>query len=120
MSSSQSTQFHQDLKSKMDELVGLVYLSTKEFPKDEQFGLTSQIRRSALSIILNYIEGFARMRKNVLRSFLEISYGSLKETKYLLYFANKQAYFKDENQYKKMVELSEDIGKMVWGILEKL
>lgn len=79
--------FHQTLKKLMDEFVHFVYDITSDFPKDELFGVTSQFRRAALSIILNYIEGFARKRTNVMRNFFEISYGSLKEAKYLLYFS---------------------------------
>ena len=48
-------QFHSELKLLMDEYVNLVYDYTNGFPKDELFGVTSQIRRSSLSVILNYI-----------------------------------------------------------------
>lgn len=113
------TKFHQILKKLMDEFVHLVFDVTKDFPKDELFGVTSQFRRSALSIILNYIEGFARKRKNVMKNFFEISYGSLKEAKYLLYFSYKRKYLKEED-YKKGLVKAEEIGKMLWGILEKL
>ncbi|PJB19449.1 four helix bundle protein, partial [Candidatus Falkowbacteria bacterium CG_4_9_14_3_um_filter_36_9] len=58
---------------------------TRSFPKDELYGITSQLRRAALSVILNYIEGYARKRDKVYKNFLEISYGSLKEAKYLLH-----------------------------------
>jgi len=113
------SQFHDELKKLMDDFVHFVYNITADFPKDEQFGLISQIRRSALSVILNYIEGYARFRKNVLKNFLEISYGSLKETKYLLYFSYKRKYINEE-KFKKGMVYSDRIGKMLWGILEKL
>jgi four helix bundle protein len=76
----------------MDQLVHRVYDVSEHFPKNEVFGVTSQLRRASLSIILNYIEGYARKRKNVYKHFLEISYGSLKDTKYLLYFSFKRKY----------------------------
>jgi len=79
--------FHNVLKSKMDCYAHLVYKLTKDFPKDEMYGVTSQIRRAAVSVILNYIEGYARGGEKAHRNFLEISYGSLKESKYLLHFA---------------------------------
>ena len=81
------TQFHKELKELLDQFVHEVYDASVHFPKDEVFGVTSQLRRSALSIILNYIEGYARKHQKVLQNFLQISYGSLKESKYLLYFS---------------------------------
>ncbi len=113
------TKFHKDLKNYMDQFVHLVYDVTKNFPKDEQFGVTSQLRRAALSVILNYIEGYARKKKAVMNNFCEISYGSLKESKYLIYFSYKRNYLA-YNYYQKALNLTEIIGKMLWGILEKL
>lgn len=57
--------FHDALKRKIDEFVHLVYRLTKEFPKSELYGATSQLRRAALSVALNYIEGYARKRRLV-------------------------------------------------------
>lgn len=111
--------YHDNLKKLMDQFVTKIYDVTKKFPKDEIYGLTSQIRRSALSIILNYIEGYARQRKQVLKNSLEISYGSLKETKYLIYFSNKQKYLSLDD-YKELEKMSDEIGAMLWGILRKL
>lgn len=113
------TNFHRQLKELMDEFVHRIYDITISFPKEEQFGLTSQMRRAALSIILNYIEGYARQRKNVLKNFLEISYGSLKEVKYLLYFSYKRNLI-NQDKYRESLAISERIGKMLWGILEKI
>lgn len=112
-------EFHQKLKKLMDEYVNKVYDCSQNFPKEEMFGLTSQLRRAALSVILNYIEGYARQRKNVLKNFLEISYGSLKESKYLIYFSYKRGYLK-KNEYKELLALSEKIGAMLWGTFSKL
>jgi len=71
----------------MDEYAHLAYSVTKNFPRQELFGITSQLRRAALSVVLNYIEGYARSRNKVNKNFLEISYGSLKESEYLLHFS---------------------------------
>ncbi len=111
--------FHERLKIKMDEFVHLVYKITKNFPKDELYGVISQLRRAALSIILNYIEGYARRRDKVYKNFLEIAYGSLKESKYLLHFSLVEGYVSEED-YKKAISLSEEIGKMLWVTIQKV
>jgi|SRR3989344_6175960 len=75
--------FKEKLKKKMHEYVKFIYKISKQFPKEELYGSCSQIRRSALSIILNYIEGFARRRPavqlNILFILLMIKNGSLKK-----------------------------------------
>jgi four helix bundle protein len=98
------------LKIKMDGYVHTVYKLTKNFPKDELYGVTSQLRRSALSVILNYIEGYARKRPQVKKNFWEISYGSLKESKYLLHFSFKENYIK-ETGYKAVLKPAKKLGQ---------
>ena len=61
-----------------------VYKATAQFPKEELYGLTSQIRRSALSVPLNIVEGHASNSKKEFLSFLNIANRSLVETEYLL------------------------------------
>jgi len=109
-------QFHDKLKTKMDNYVHLVYRITRSFPKDELYGATSQLRRSALSVILNYIEGYARGKSKVYKNFLEIFYGSLKESKYLLHFSLVENYL-TKDDYEKAMKLAEDIGAMLWGVI---
>lgn len=111
--------YHEKLKKEMNEYTHFVYALTRNFPKEELYGVTSQLRRSALSVILNYIEGYARGREKVHKNFLEISYGSLKESKYLLHFSLVEKYISEE-YYKKAVNLAENIGAMLWGVLRKL
>lgn len=107
------------LKRKMDEYVHLIYKLTKKFPKEELYGVTSQIRRAALSIILNYIEGYARKKKAVQLNFFETSYGSLKESKYLLYFSLIENLLSKED-YKYAITLTEEIGAMLWTEMQNL
>jgi len=111
--------FHEELKRKVDAYVHGVYAASKGFPKEEIYGITSQLRRAALSVVLNYIEGYARFRKNVHKNFIEIAYGSLQESKYLLQFSFEEKYM-SEGEYKNLSELAEDIGKMLWGILRNM
>ncbi|PIY92162.1 MAG: four helix bundle protein [Candidatus Magasanikbacteria bacterium CG_4_9_14_0_2_um_filter_42_11] len=101
------------LFEKADLLAELVYDVTKDFPKHERYGLTSQLRRAGLSVILNIIEGFARQGEKEFRRFLIIAFGSLKETKYLLTFAKKQTYMNEE-QYTKVFACTEDTAKLLW------
>ncbi|HDZ54691.1 MAG TPA: four helix bundle protein [Candidatus Nealsonbacteria bacterium] len=107
------------LLEKADKLAFQVYQVSKKFPKSELFGLTSQVQRSALSIPLNIIEGFARQRPKEYVRFLEVSYASLKETKYLLYFAHREKYI-TKIDYEKIIQLAEEIGKIIWSKINKL
>ncbi|MBU3968976.1 MAG: four helix bundle protein [Patescibacteria group bacterium] len=111
--------FQEKLKIKMNEYAHGVYNSSKKFPKDEIYGITSQIRRSSLSVVLNYIEGWAR-RKNLVRiNFLEISYGSLQESKYLLRFCFEEKLM-DEKEYEKLLVTAEEVGAMLWSEIKRL
>jgi four helix bundle protein len=101
---------------KADLLAKEVYFATKNFPKNEQYGLTSQLRRAGLSVILNIVEGFARQTSKEFNRFLIISFGSLKETKYLLYFAKEQKYLDDLN-YQKLLAVAEEVAKILWSII---
>jgi four helix bundle protein len=119
MEENKQTKFHTDLRGFLDEYAHLIYDITTTFPTNEQFGLTSQLRRAAISVVLNYTEGYARMRKAVLKNFIEISYGSLKESIYLIEFTYKRK-FMTETNHKKATELANIIAKMLWGMLKKL
>lgn len=111
--------FHKDLKELMDKFLNDTYDVTKKFPKDELFCLTSQLRRAALSIVLNYIEGYARQNRKVLKNFLIISYGSLKESKYLVEFSFKRKYL-NEKEFNNLFDKIDQIGAMLWGMISKL
>jgi len=113
------TKFQEKLKRLMDEYVNFVYEVTRKFPKEELYSSVSQWRRCTLSIILNYIEGYARRRPLVQLNFLEISYGSFKESKYLLYFSKSQKFI-TEDEYNQGLVLAEEIGKMLWKELTDL
>lgn len=112
-------QFHEELKKIIKEYVHGIYDITEKLPKSEIFGSVSQIRRSSLSILLNYTEGFARKRNKTIKYFLEISYGSLKESLVLLEFTYERKYF-SKNEFEKLADLNDKIGKMLWGTLVKL
>lgn len=111
--------YKNDLKNKMDKFTHFVYKFTKKYPKEELYGVVSQLRRAALSVVLNYIEGYARRRPAVQLNFFEISYGSLKEAKYLLNFSREEEYLDAEN-YDISIKLADEIGAMLWTELESL
>lgn len=114
-----SEQFHVTLKKKIAEYCHLVYKITRTFPKDELYGLTSQFRRATISIALNYIEGYARGKTKVHKNFLEISYGSLKESMFLLDFCFDEEFI-SKTDYTYAKALSHEIAAMIWGILRKI
>ncbi len=65
-----------------DEVAVLIYRTTREFPKEEIYGLTSQMRRAAVSVPSNIVEGCARESQVEYLRFLEIAFGSLRELHY--------------------------------------
>lgn len=104
---------------KSDDLAKAVYDISYHLPKDELFGITSQLRRAVLSVPLNIIEGFARQSKNEFQRFLCIAYGSLKETKYLLFFIRRQNYINDET-YKKIIAQVEEVARLLWVSIKQI
>jgi len=85
------------LLKKSDEYAHATYKFSLALPKEEMYGITSQIRRASLSVPLNIIEGFARGRNKSNKQFLLIAYGSLKESKYLLNFIWKEGLLKGQS-----------------------
>ena len=110
--------YHDQLKKFMKEYAHGIYDVTEKFPKSEVFATTSQFRRSGLSVLLNYTEGFAR-KGATMKHFYQISYGSLKESMILLEFCSERKYI-HQNDFKKLSGLGDQIGKMLWAILLKI
>ena len=75
-----------------DEVAIMIYRITRNFPKEEVYGLTSQLRRAAVSVPSNIVEGCARESRVEYLRFLEISFGSLKEAHYQLHLAFRLGY----------------------------
>jgi len=75
-----------------DEMAVLIYNITKSFPKDEIYGLTSQMRRSVVSVPSNIVEGCARESQSEYMRFLEIAFGSLRELHYQFTLASRLGY----------------------------
>jgi four helix bundle protein len=104
---------------KADELAFEVYAITKKFPRDEAFGITSQLRRAALSVPTNIVEGYARNGDRELARFISISLGSLAEVEYLLSFAERLDYF-DDDEFSRLENLRAEVGRLLWTFYRKL
>lgn len=99
-----------------DKLAIEIYKITKSFPKDEIYGLTSQLRRAAVSVATNIVEGASRKHNRDYLHFLYISRGSVAETEYLLYLANQLTLLKNE-EYKRINILREEVAKVLFGLI---
>ena len=96
-------------------MVTLVYEITKQFPSDERFGLTSQIRRAAVSIPANIAEGAARQTDKEFHQFLSIAQGSSSELETELPIAKNLGYLNNDDYDKLYVEIN-TIARMVLGL----
>jgi len=76
-----------------DSLALLVYKHTSRFPNEEKYGLTSQLRRAAVSVAANIVEGAARISKAEFARMMVIAYGSACELDYEISLANRLGYF---------------------------
>ena len=91
------------------EFTMMVYKTTVNFPREEKFGLTSQIRRAAFSVPANIVEGYAYHSQKKFLQFLGIANGSLAEVEYYLLLA-KDLDFLPEKEYKDLEEKRAKIG----------
>lgn len=76
-----------------DELALFIYRKTRSFPKEEAYGLTAQMRRAAVSVPSNIVEGCARQSQTEYVRFLEIAFASLRELHYQFDLAQRLGYF---------------------------
>jgi len=81
---------------KVRELVLEVYRVTRSFPREEQFGLTSQLRRSAVSVPSNLVEGCARQSEKDFLRFVDMALGSARELEFQLDLAQQLGFFRRE------------------------
>ena len=94
---------------KAHQLVLTIYQVTKLFPKEEQYGLISQIRRAAVSVPANIAEGFRRRTKADKQRFLTIAHGSLEEVRYYLILSNDLGYCKGRD----FLDQADEISKLL-------
>jgi four helix bundle protein len=104
-----------DVWKKVIEFVIDVYRATESFPKDERFGLTSQLRRAAVSIPANIAEGAGRKSDKEFGYFLSNSQGSASEVETELLIASRLNYL-EEPKYLALRSSLDDIGRMLTGL----
>ncbi len=102
-----------------DELALRVYEATAKFPKSEQFGLVSQLRRAAVSIPSNIVEGCARRTETELIRFLDIAYGSTREVEYQLSLSQRLSFLSAEDAAI-VSDCAAETGRVLHGLLRSL
>jgi four helix bundle protein len=110
----QSTKTFEDLQAwqKAHEYVLLVYKLTKNFPKEELYGLISQFRRAAVSVPANIAEGYRKKGKDDKLRYFNIAQGSLEECRYYSILA-KDLNYTDDNQKLQLLNTIEDTSRLL-------
>jgi four helix bundle protein len=101
------------------ELVKEIYKMTKTFPKEELYGLSSQMRRASISIPSNISEGFRRKHGREYKQFLNIAIGSCAELETQIVIAKELRYI-NESEEGKLIELIDHICRMIVNLQKKL
>jgi four helix bundle protein len=101
---------------KAHQLVLGVYAATKQFPKEEIYGLTSQVRRSSVSVAANIAEGFKKKGVADKLKFMNTSQGSLSETEYHLLLSNDLGYIDAKGLMENVKEVSRLLEAYIKGI----
>jgi four helix bundle protein len=99
-----------------DDLVVEIYSITKDFPKEELYGLTSQLRRAVVSVVANIAEGASRQHRRDYLNFLFIARGSLAETEYLLHLTCRLGYL-TQSKFEKLEALKNLTFKTLFGLI---
>ena len=105
--------------AKSHDLTLRVYELTSQFPREEIYGLTSQIRRACASIPTNIAEGCGRGTPADFARFLQIAMGSASETEYLILLAHNLKHF-NTKQYVELTEATVSVKKMLTSLLKNI
>jgi four helix bundle protein len=110
-----------DLKvwQKGHELTLSIYRATKSFPRDEMYGITSQLRRAAASIPANIAEGCVRGSGADFRRFLQVALGSASELEYHILLSHELGYF-DKSQHESLSSKATELKRMLTSFIQKL
>lgn len=104
---------------KAHELTLEVYKITKKFPKDELFGVVSQLRRASSSVSANIVEGNARRTNKEYAQFLIQARGSLSESQYFLELSRDLTYISTD-EFNRLISISIEVGKMLNSLISKI
>jgi len=104
---------------KAGQLAFQIYIATRDFPREEIFCLTSQMRRAVLSVPANIVEGYARSSEKEKLQFYSISRGSLAEIEYFIDFSFRLGYILD-SQHKNLTILRDETGRLLTGLIKSL
>src|SRR5947209_1338920 len=96
-----------------------IYAATRGFPKDELYGLTSQLRRAAISIPSNVAEGQGRLTRGEFKQFLGHARGSLLETETQLLMAGRLCYL-SQKQIGDLLNLTAELGRVLNGLIASI
>ena len=102
-----------------DELVMSVYSATRTFPKDEMFGLTSQLRRASVSIASNIVEGCARNSEADFLRVLDMAFGSVREVEYQLTIATRLEYTNGKSA-EQLASQADETARVLAGLIRSL
>jgi four helix bundle protein len=102
-----------------DDLVLSIYEATKVFPREEMFGLTSQVRRASVSVAANIVEGCGRDSDAEYSHFLNIAFGSLREVGYYIHLAHRLNYLSQEVA-ETLTSKSDEAARVLSGLMRAL
>ena len=101
------------------DLVAEIYKATQSLPKEEIYGLVSQMRRAAVSVPSNIAEGEGRRSGNEFGRFLSIAHGSLRELETQIVISQRLAYL-TEAQVQTLIGITEEVGRLLNGLANSL
>jgi len=102
-----------------DQLALMVYTATRAFPADERFGMTSQMRRAAVSVASNIVEGSARTSQTEYARFVEMAYASARELEYQVSLATRLGYLAAA-EASALMDLAVETSKVLNGLVRAL
>jgi four helix bundle protein len=109
-----------DLWQKSHALVLMVYQSTRRLPKEELFGLTSQMRRAAVSVPANIAEAFKKRGKSDKARILNVAQGSLEELRYYCILCGDLGYLTQETASEEIERVARMLGAYIQAILNSV